>query len=68
MNVRDRLFPYCVITSKIFISNHNLSVSVPRNKLIFTRDTPKVTIKVFTIKVLAFRVVVFITKNVIISE
>jgi hypothetical protein len=61
MNIRDRLFPYYIITSKIFVSNHILSVSVPR-------DTPIFTIKVFTIKVLAFRVVVSITKNVIISQ
>jgi hypothetical protein len=62
-------FPYYVIKSKIYISNHISSISVARDTSIFTRDTPIVTIivtiKVFTIQVFAFRV---IAKNIIIGE
>jgi hypothetical protein len=60
MNVRDRLFPYYIITRKIAVSNHNLSISVPSDMLHI------ITIKVFTIKIFACRVVVSIAKNVII--
>jgi hypothetical protein len=69
MNVRDRLIPYYVITSKSFITNHILRISVPRDTSVFARDTPIVTIivtiKVFTIQVLTFRV---FAKNIIISD
>jgi hypothetical protein len=66
---RDRLFPYYAITSQSFITNHIFSISVPRDTSVFARDTPIVTIivtiKVFTIQVLTFRV---FAKNIIISD
>jgi hypothetical protein len=56
MNVRDRFFPNYIVTNKTVVSHHILSISVPSDTLhIFTK------VKVFTC-----RVIVSITKNVII--
>jgi hypothetical protein len=56
MNVRDRFFPNYIVTSDIVVSNHILRISVPSDMLcIFTK------VKVFTC-----RVIVSITKNVIV--
>jgi hypothetical protein len=75
MKIRGRLFPYVIITGKSAIFNHihDLSVSIPRDAPVFTRDVriftiKSFTIKVFIVKVFAFRVIVSVAKNVIFCE